>query len=81
MAYRGNICSLEDPTERRCARTAARDQLLADYQLHIATVVWDYDMTGRAEAPTENRAATRKHLIMFGLEFQSNRPVVLRGWR
>jgi heme-degrading monooxygenase HmoA len=41
----------------RRAQTAGRAEVFADYRLRVASVLRDYSMTGRAEAPADSRAA------------------------
>lgn len=41
----------------RAAQRAGRERLFADYRLRIASVVRDYGMTGRDQAPADSRAA------------------------
>ena len=40
----------------RKAQAAGRSEIFADYRLRIATVVRDYGMTDRAQAPEDSRA-------------------------
>jgi heme-degrading monooxygenase HmoA len=42
--------------EHRRAQIAGRQSVFADYRLRIATVVRDYGMTERAQAPADSRA-------------------------
>jgi heme-degrading monooxygenase HmoA len=41
----------------RRAQAAGRGGVFADYRLRIASVIRDYGMTERAQAPTDSRAA------------------------
>ena len=43
--------------EHRRAQAAGRQAIFADYRLRVASVVRDYGMTRRAEAPADSRAA------------------------
>jgi heme-degrading monooxygenase HmoA len=43
--------------EHRASQAAGRGGVFADYRLRIASVVRDYGMTERAEAPADSRAA------------------------
>ena len=43
-------------SEHRAAQQAGRDGIFADYRLRIASVVRDYGMTERDEAPADSRA-------------------------
>ena len=43
--------------EHRAAQAAGRDEIFADYRLRVASVLRDYGMTERAEAPADSRAA------------------------
>jgi heme-degrading monooxygenase HmoA len=43
--------------EHRMSQVAGRGGVFADYRLRIASVVRDYGMTERAEAPADSRAA------------------------
>ena len=43
--------------EHRRAQTAGRGEVFADYRLRVASVVRDYGMSERAQAPTDSRAA------------------------
>lgn len=42
--------------DHRAAQAAGRDGILADYRLRVATVVRDYGMADRAQAPADSRA-------------------------
>lgn len=42
--------------DHRAAQAAGRDGVLADYRLRVASVLRDYGMTDRAEAPADSRA-------------------------
>ena len=41
----------------RQIQAAGRDHIFADYRLRVATVIRDYGMTERAEAPDDSRVA------------------------
>jgi heme-degrading monooxygenase HmoA len=41
----------------RMAQAAGRDGLFADYRLRVATVLRDYGMNARGQAPADSRAA------------------------
>ncbi|GAC1336828.1 MAG: antibiotic biosynthesis monooxygenase [Acetobacteraceae bacterium] len=41
----------------RSAQHAGRAQVLADYRLRVVSVLRDYSLTERAQAPTDSRAA------------------------
>lgn len=43
--------------DHRRAQTAGRNGIFADYRLRAASVLRDYGMTERAEAPADSRAA------------------------
>lgn len=43
--------------EHRRAQAAGRGAIFADYRLRVASVLRDYGMTDRAEAPADSRAA------------------------
>ena len=43
--------------EHRAAQAAGRGEIFADYRLRVASVLRDYGMTDRAEAPADSRAA------------------------
>jgi heme-degrading monooxygenase HmoA len=43
--------------DHRRAQTAGRNGIFADYRLRVASVLRDYGMTERAEAPADSRAA------------------------
>ena len=43
--------------EHRRAQAAGRQAIFADYRLRVASVVRDYGMTQRAEAPADSRDA------------------------
>lgn len=40
----------------RAAQAAGRQRVFADYRLRVATVVRDYGLTDRAQAPADSRA-------------------------
>jgi heme-degrading monooxygenase HmoA len=42
--------------EHRRAQAAGRGGIFADYRLRVASVIRDYGMTARAEAPADSRA-------------------------
>lgn len=42
--------------EHRKAQTAGRNAFFADYRLRVASILRDYGMTERDEAPADNRA-------------------------
>jgi heme-degrading monooxygenase HmoA len=42
--------------EHRAAQTAGRNGIFDDYRLRIASVIRDYGMNDRAEAPVDSRA-------------------------
>ncbi|MEO8487557.1 MAG: antibiotic biosynthesis monooxygenase [Betaproteobacteria bacterium] len=42
--------------EHRRAQSAGRDALFADYRLRVASVIRDYGMVERAQAPADSRA-------------------------
>ncbi len=46
--------------EHRLAQADGRDRLFKDYRLRVASVVRDYGMTDRAQAPADSRAAHDK---------------------
>jgi heme-degrading monooxygenase HmoA len=46
--------------EHRIAQADGRDRLFKDYRLRVASVVRDYGMTQRDEAPPDSRAAHDK---------------------
>ncbi len=41
----------------RAAQAAGRDHVLSDYRLRVASVLRDYGMSERAEAPSDSRRA------------------------
>ena len=41
----------------RRAQAAGRDEVFADYRLRVASVIRDYGMTDRTEAPADSRTA------------------------
>ena len=41
----------------RAAQARGRGEIFADYRIRVATVMRDYGMTARAEAPTDSRKA------------------------
>jgi heme-degrading monooxygenase HmoA len=43
-------------SEHRRAQAAGRGGIFADYRLRVASVIRDYGMTERAEAPADSRA-------------------------
>jgi heme-degrading monooxygenase HmoA len=43
--------------EHRAAQTAGRGGIFAGYRLRVASVLRDYGMTDRAQAPADSRAA------------------------
>jgi heme-degrading monooxygenase HmoA len=43
--------------DHRRAQAAGRGGIFADYRLRVASVIRDYGMTGRDEAPADSRAA------------------------
>jgi heme-degrading monooxygenase HmoA len=43
--------------EHRAAQAAGRGGVFADYRLRVASVIRDYGMTARDEAPADSRAA------------------------
>lgn len=43
--------------DHRRAQAAGRNGIFADYRLRVASVLRDYGMTERAEAPADSRAA------------------------
>jgi heme-degrading monooxygenase HmoA len=43
--------------DHRRAQTAGRNGIFADYRLRVASVLRDYGMTERAQAPADSRAA------------------------
>ena len=45
-----------EQTSHRAAQARGRAEIFDDYRLRIATVVRDYGMTARDEAPADNRA-------------------------
>ena len=50
------VKSWRTTTAHRAAQSAGRDSLFADYRLRIASVIRDYGMSARAEAPSDSRA-------------------------
>jgi heme-degrading monooxygenase HmoA len=50
------VAQWRNTAEHRAAQTAGRDGILRDYRLRIASVVRDYGMTERPEAPPDSRA-------------------------
>lgn len=47
--------------EHRRTQAKGRAKIFADYHLRIASVVRDYGMTDRAQAPQDSRAAHDPH--------------------
>jgi heme-degrading monooxygenase HmoA len=43
--------------EHRAAQASGRNEIFRDYRLRIASVIRDYGMTDRAQAPADSRAA------------------------
>jgi heme-degrading monooxygenase HmoA len=50
------VAQWRNTEEHRAAQKAGRDGILRDYRLRIASVVRDYGMHERAEAPVDSRA-------------------------
>ena len=51
------VTAWRNTQEHRAAQSAGRHGILKDYRLRIASVIRDYGMTDRAEAPSDSRAA------------------------
>jgi len=54
------IAAWRNGPEHRAAQHAGRNGTFADYRLRIATVIRDYGMTERDEAPEDSRAFHEK---------------------
>ncbi|HEY2357959.1 MAG TPA: antibiotic biosynthesis monooxygenase [Phenylobacterium sp.] len=53
----GAVAAWRRLDEHRRAQAAGRQAIFADYRLRVASVVRDYGMTERAEAPADSRKA------------------------
>lgn len=51
------VAAWRNAGEHRAAQAAGRSGILRDYRLRIASVVRDYGMTDREEAPADSRRA------------------------
>lgn len=51
------VAAWRNVEHHRAAQKRGREGVFRDYRLRIASVVRDYGMTERAEAPTDSRAA------------------------
>ena len=55
------VAAWRNRPEHRLVQAAGRDHVLADYRLRIASVLRDYGMAARAEAPQDSRIAHPEH--------------------
>lgn len=51
------VAAWRNTPAHRATQAAGRDSVFTDYRLRIATVVRDYGMADRAEAPADSRTA------------------------